>query len=206
MALLARPRKLVALELAEPVPPALGTFIERHQLGETVRPHVGVDQADRATLASILDLEFGDDPLDLVVDDASHLLEPTTASFEVLFPRLREGGLFILEDWAWESQMASGLGDALAEDPAGREALAQFLTERLADADLTFEEAQASPSRPLLFLVMQLMLARSQSGAAVAELSIGPGWVVVTRGPEALDPSSFRVQDLYVDHYGLLPR
>ena len=34
-------------------------------------------------------------PLDLVIDDASHLYVPTRTSFEALFPRLRPGGLYI---------------------------------------------------------------------------------------------------------------
>ena len=41
-------------------------------------------------------------PLDLVIDDASHLYGPTKASFEALFPLLREGGVYVIEDWAWE--------------------------------------------------------------------------------------------------------
>jgi hypothetical protein len=40
-------------------------------------------------------------PLDLVVDDASHLVGPTRASFNTLFPRLRPGGFYIIEDWSW---------------------------------------------------------------------------------------------------------
>jgi hypothetical protein len=43
--------------------------------------------------------EFGQDPLDLVIDDASHLYGPSLATFETLFPALREGGLYVLEDW-----------------------------------------------------------------------------------------------------------
>ena len=41
-------------------------------------------------------------PLDLVIDDGSHLLEETRTSFETLFPRLRKGGLYVVEDWNWE--------------------------------------------------------------------------------------------------------
>ena len=40
--------------------------------------------------------------LDLVMDDASHLYGPTLASFQILFPLLSVGGLYIIEDWAWE--------------------------------------------------------------------------------------------------------
>ena len=37
-----------------------------------------------------------------MIDDGSHLLEETRACFETLFPRLRKGGLYMLEDWNWE--------------------------------------------------------------------------------------------------------
>jgi hypothetical protein len=40
-------------------------------------------------------------PLDLVIDDASHIYGPTKASFQALFPLLRPGGLYLIEDWAW---------------------------------------------------------------------------------------------------------
>jgi hypothetical protein len=39
--------------------------------------------------------------LDLVIDDASHLLEETRRAFDTLFARLRSGGLYIIEDWSW---------------------------------------------------------------------------------------------------------
>ena len=39
--------------------------------------------------------------LDLVVDDASHAYEETKTSFEVLFPLLRPGGIYVIEDWSW---------------------------------------------------------------------------------------------------------
>jgi hypothetical protein len=43
--------------------------------------------------------EFRDEPLDLVVDDASHLLVPSRSTCNALFPRLRPGGLYVIEDW-----------------------------------------------------------------------------------------------------------
>jgi len=69
--------------------------------GRGVRLHWGVDQADRTALERVLaddDLE----PLDLVVDDGSHMLDLTTTSFDILFPRLRPGGWYLIEDWAWD--------------------------------------------------------------------------------------------------------
>jgi len=61
----------------------------------------GVSQTDRAALCELVQTHEAA-PLDLVVDDASHLYEPTKASFEILFPLLRPGGLYLIEDWAWD--------------------------------------------------------------------------------------------------------
>ena len=47
---LTRPERLVAVELATEAPPLLADYIAEHGLGDVVRPHYGVDQADRARL------------------------------------------------------------------------------------------------------------------------------------------------------------
>jgi len=83
------------------VPKALTHHIETNRLGETLVPCFGVDQGDAEALRAILAREFGDEPIDAVIDDASHPYGPTKASFNVLFPRLRTGGAYFLEDWGW---------------------------------------------------------------------------------------------------------
>ncbi|MBX9941279.1 MAG: class I SAM-dependent methyltransferase [Candidatus Obscuribacterales bacterium] len=75
-------------------------YLARHKLEKKVRTYWGTDQGDAEKLREILKSEF-EQPLDLVMDDASHLYEPTKTSFEVIFPHLREGGIYIIEDWAW---------------------------------------------------------------------------------------------------------
>jgi hypothetical protein len=37
--------------------------------------------------------------LDIVIDDASHIGQNSAASYELLFPHLNHGGLYIIEDW-----------------------------------------------------------------------------------------------------------
>jgi len=75
-------------------------YVSSRGLQRRITTRWGVDQADAKTLREIIGHEF-DGALDLVIDDASHLYEPTRASFECLFPLLRPGGLYIIEDWAW---------------------------------------------------------------------------------------------------------
>jgi hypothetical protein len=93
--------KVVALDIADPGPPALADIIGRHRLADKVKLHFGVSQADRTAVTAIMDKEFGDTPIDLVIDDASHQYGFTKSCFEIVYPRLREGGLYIIEDWQW---------------------------------------------------------------------------------------------------------
>ena len=98
---LARPDKLVAADVKADRVEALDLYLAAHGDQDKVKPHYGVDQGNQAGLRQLLDAEFGTDQLDLVIDDASHATELTRASFDVLFPRVRPGGIFIIEDWAW---------------------------------------------------------------------------------------------------------
>ena len=95
-----RPERLLCFDV-EPRREALGTMLRAKGLERTVRPHWEVDQADGKRLLSIVRDALGETPLDLVIDDASHLLGPTRASFNALFPLLRPGGTYLIEDWAW---------------------------------------------------------------------------------------------------------
>lgn len=115
IALLAQPRKLVTLDI-EPAPVlALEAFIERHGLEESVRTYWGVDQGDRSRVRALVNEEFGEQELDLVVDDASHRLDETRASFEVLFPLLRPNGLYLIEDWCWDVKLYADVSRRLGE-------------------------------------------------------------------------------------------
>src|ERR1044071_9872210 len=39
------------------------------------------------------------DPIDIVIDDCSHLAAPTRLAFNTLFPHVRPGGFYVVEDW-----------------------------------------------------------------------------------------------------------
>lgn len=93
-------KKVVALDLA-PNNPALHEIIADHGLGDKVKLHFETSQDNHAAVREIIDSEFGDEMLDLVIDDASHLYGPSRTSFEIIFPRLRQGGLYVIEDWQW---------------------------------------------------------------------------------------------------------
>lgn len=196
------PHRHVGLELDPHRLGALDELIARCGAGDRFRTHFGVDQADRRRVAEIVDAEFGDAPLDVVIDDASHLLEPTRATFEVLFPRLRPGGVYLIEDWNWDHLLARGLAAAIAgeasEEHSGVVArLPTVTSERV---------AVAAATAPLSILVIELVLAQAESDEVVAGVEIGPWAVSVTRGPADLDHRSFRLTDHFGDHLRLHPR
>jgi predicted O-methyltransferase YrrM len=92
-----KPRRMSAVEIKpQPVAPLLQYLADNE--GRFV--HFSTSQSDRKILEHIVRNELGDE-LDLVVDDASHTYEATKTSFEFLFPLLRPGGIYVIEDWSW---------------------------------------------------------------------------------------------------------
>ena len=76
-------------------------YVESRKVADRVKTYWGVDQADSQRLREIVESEF-EEPLDLVIDDGSHMPDETKSSFETLYPLLRPGGLYVIEDWSWE--------------------------------------------------------------------------------------------------------
>lgn len=135
--------------------------------GERVRTYWGVDQANCGELRRIVRDEF-DQPLDVVFDDASHLYQPTKLAFETLFPLLRPGGLYIIEDWAWLHW------PEFNNDPyfAGRTSLTELVVE----------------------IVEMIGSARGESPAI---LTVQPGFVVVEKGQLGIAAGAdFKLDDM----------
>jgi predicted O-methyltransferase YrrM len=156
-------QKLVAVDLRDLHLP-LEEWIEQHGLSDRVKTFYGVDQADAALLRSICETEF-DGPLDLVIDDASHQVAETRASFDVLFPRLRPGGLFLIEDWQWGHVPAAEIG-------AGPKA------EML--------RAALPGGAPLTVLLLELMMAMATDPTVIERIDIDHDVARVHRGPAEL--------------------
>jgi predicted O-methyltransferase YrrM len=172
LALLFQPRSLVALEL-DPTPvPALAELAAARDL--PLRAVYGIDQADRERVGSLVG-----DVIDLVIDDASHLYEPTLASFEVLFPRLRPGGLFIVEDWAADFAYA-------AKIDAGPISAAT-------DAAIERRLQDAPPLLPRI--AAELVQACGASPGVVGSVTVNRHWIIVERGGDPCD--GFKLADLF---------
>ena len=94
-ALLLQTEKFVGIDIEEWAP-----GVEPYLEGKNIKFHFGVSQSDERRVREIIQREF-QGPLDLIIDDASHLYGNTKRSFEVAFPHLRPGGLYVIEDWGW---------------------------------------------------------------------------------------------------------
>ncbi len=109
-------------------------------------------------------------PLDMIVDDASHFLLETRASFNILFPYLSPGGCYIIEDWGWAHWSAKNWdGRPYREKPP--------LT------NLIFELTMLCASRPDL----------------VASIFLIPAYVVIRKGRGACEPGNFDISTSYTN-------
>lgn len=91
-----KPRCLVGLDIrADPIEP-----LEQYRADKPhIRTYYARSQDKPGTvMAARQNFPTG---IDLVIDDASHLYEQTKATFENVFPLVRAGGMYIIEDWAW---------------------------------------------------------------------------------------------------------
>ena len=164
----AGPERLVAMDIEEPKGPGLRDYLAGGA-SESVRVHTDVDQSDRRRIAEIVEEEVGEHPLDLVIDDCSHLYEPSRSSFNELFPRVRPGGVYVIEDWRWahaalDSEQPDGMWPA--EVPLSR---------------LAFECVLALPSIPGL----------------ITDVRVDEWSVEVRRGDAAIDPDDFDISASY---------
>ena len=163
LAQLAQPEKLVAIELEDSCRP-LDEFITTHSLEGVIVPNYGVNQSDVVALDTIVQREFDGHPIDLIIDDASHLLAETKASFNRLFPRLRPGGLYMIEDWAWS---VNSWGMPLPTRLQGTSPLSSFITE--------------------------LVFAAACLPGCIAEITIDVDKAIVRRGTRNMNPAVFDV-------------
>jgi hypothetical protein len=101
------PEKLVAIDICDPID-AFDQIRARHPAGEPVRVYYNTSQGDRARLEEIIRAEFAE-PLDLVIDDASHDYHLTKSAFETIFPHLKPNGIYAIEDWGWAHSQSFAL-------------------------------------------------------------------------------------------------
>lgn len=97
------------------------------------------DQNDPDCLADIAE-KYG--PFDIVIDDGSHINQHVRTSFHALFPHVRNGGLYVIED-LWTAYWPGFGGN---EDPERSGATSLGLLKSLIDS-LQHEELPPEPGR-----------------------------------------------------------
>jgi predicted O-methyltransferase YrrM len=186
LAQLVRPAKLVAVDITSEPPGNFERFLDTHELRDRVRPYYGVDQADGRRLAHIVTKEFEGEAIDLVIDDASHHLEPTRASFEALFPLLRDDGLFVIEDWSWEHTAATLVMDRISASPTKPVPKVDLL--QVLEAIGVSHEALA-PLRSgayLSDLVSHIIVCKADGDATIGDVTLRPFRAEIRSGPRAI--------------------
>ncbi len=171
-----KPRRMSAVDISREHVETLCDYVADKE-GRFV--HFFTSQSDGEVLDHIVRNELANE-LDLVIDDASHTYEQTKASFEILFPLLQPGGIYLIEDWSWAHMPQDQLPDA-----------PRF--KRHALSNLLFEQVMLMGSTPLiseirvwnfLYLIRKAKSAssrsKSESGSIFDQiLSRGKKWTLI---------------------------
>jgi hypothetical protein len=75
-------------------------------------------QGDQSSPESLLEIVAQTGPLDIVIDDGSHRSEHVLTSFRTLFPKVRPGGLYVIEDLLTSYWPGWGGSSELLDSPA----------------------------------------------------------------------------------------
>ncbi len=75
----------------------VGADIDRRAL-RFARPRVSIEIVDQSNLEHLTRLALKHGPFDIVVEDGSHMWEHQTTSLRTLFPFVKNGGFYIVED------------------------------------------------------------------------------------------------------------
>ena len=153
---LLKPSTFVAIEIDKPFDAITHYCEQQRQAGRNVTAEFETSQSDLSALTRILH-DFPDG-IDLIVDDASHTYEHTRASFVALFPHLNDGGIYVIEDWAWSHT-------------PGHQSADHGWFKQPALTNLIFE-----------------LVVETGTRASVAKLEIDRGQAIVTKGPEGGAP------------------
>ena len=164
------PKTIIAIEWNKKPVSILDEYITINNLADTVKVYYGIDQSDSKKLSKIVQLELGSKSIDLVIDDASHRLRESRASFNILFPHVAAGGIYVIEDWAW----AHWNGDQWQKNGG-------LFPYEAPLSNLIFEFTMLAASRPDL----------------IESISITANYVKVKKGKGSCSSDDFNITDNY---------
>lgn len=126
-------------------------------------------QDNQTFLKHAMDKHFGQSPVDIVIDDASHYYKQTRATFEyVFYERLKPGGCYIIEDWGcgYWPKWPDG-------NPNGKHGLPRLVKELV---DLV-----ALRDRSKLFSGRRAMRVQAEQEPPIARMIIAPAIIAVIK-------------------------
>ena len=164
------PTRLVGVDWLTDRVGALDEYLHQRSATERVKLYYGTDQEDRRALTSIARENFGDRCLDLVVDDCSHLYEPTKTSLNVFLPLLRPGGIYLIEDWGW----------------------AHWL-----DKTEQYNQTFANEEIPLAKLILELVMLSATNPYIIRNVFIDSSRIFITRARDDITDEEFDVSKAY---------
>ncbi len=82
-------------------PEAIVNWVKRLGIQDSVSLHYETSQDDETKIKKCVSDFLGNQAVDVIIDDASHQYPFSRRSFEILYPLLRPGGIYCIEDWSW---------------------------------------------------------------------------------------------------------
>ncbi|NEE14157.1 class I SAM-dependent methyltransferase [Streptomyces sp. SID7499] len=134
-------------------------------------------RADQNDPQALIEVEEKYGPFDLVIDDGSHVNGHVRTSLETLFPRLRAGGLYVIED-LWTSYCPGyGGQDRVPVDRTTSVGMLKDIVE-----GIQYEEQPRPPGRPPAHLERNVVGAHVYHNLAFLEKGVNaeggvPSWV-----------------------------
>ena len=159
------PARLIGVDIQEERVEALDRYLEKRQATDRVRLYYGTNQADQKALRAIAQENFGDRSLDLVIDDGSHLYEPSKTSLNVFLPYLRPNGIYLIEDWSWAHWQV----------------------------DEKFQEYVDDQKCPMTRLVFEAVMLAASRSDIISDIFIDPSRVVLTCGHGVITEENFDI-------------
>lgn len=74
------------------------TGIDIYDKSRLAEPRIHLYQGDQSDESFLREINSKEGPFDIIIDDGSHMQSHVIKSFEVLFPLLKSGGIYIIED------------------------------------------------------------------------------------------------------------
>uniref|UniRef100_A0A7V5XFC0 Rhamnosyl O-methyltransferase n=1 Tax=Thermodesulfobacterium geofontis TaxID=1295609 RepID=A0A7V5XFC0_9BACT len=177
LSLLLNPKKFVTVDI-KPEDQNIRDLIKNLGLQDKIKLYFNTSQSDAAKISKIIKDEFSNELIDLVIDDASHLFEQSLASFEIIFPYLKPGKFYVIEDWGWLHNLRLRHYKPAKE---GHPSLTQ----------LAFLLIMAFASDPKLINKI---------------IFVNPSLLVVQKGEKEVNPESFSLRDyIKINNFDCIP-